>query len=98
MGWEYAAYEKKGKRFTGNKQEVGKKSSRKNSSRIHEYTEYKPEYLVLSKIAPKKTSPIRLSFMYHPEYVTIGQKVYINDQRIKAIGTVTQTFKMEIPS
>ena len=40
----------------------------------------------------KKTKLI-VEFLFNPEYISVGQKVIINDQILKAYGVITKIFK-----
>lgn len=72
------------------------KNIRKNSGRmIITNSNIKLENFQLPILYSDKKKSIRLRFMYFPEYVTVGQKIMINDQRIQAVGTVTEIIKME---
>ena len=39
----------------------------------------------------KKTKLV-VEFLFNPQYISIGQKVFINDQSLKACGTITKIF------
>ena len=40
----------------------------------------------------KKTSLV-VEFLFNPEYISVGQKIIINDQSLKACGVITKIFK-----
>ena len=40
----------------------------------------------------KKTKLV-VEFMFNPEYISVGQKIIINDQSLKACGVITKIFK-----
>ena len=42
--------------------------------------------------ANKKTKLI-VEFLFNPEYISVGQKIIINDQSLKACGVITKIFK-----
>ena len=42
--------------------------------------------------AEKKTKLV-VEFLFNPEYITVGQKIIINDQNLKAYGVITKIFK-----
>ena len=42
--------------------------------------------------ADKKTKLI-VEFLFNPEYISVGQKIIINDQSLKACGVITKIFK-----
>ena len=39
-------------------------------------------------IKPNESKVLKFKFKYHPEYMTKGQKIVINDSSMKAIGTI----------
>lgn len=43
-------------------------------------------------IVPNQTQKLRMRFMYTYEYLTVGQKIIINDGLLKAIGKVTEIY------
>lgn len=43
-------------------------------------------------IKPNVSNFIRLRFIYYPEYITVGQKLIINDSCLKAIGWISEIF------
>jgi GTPase len=42
--------------------------------------------------ADKKTKLV-VEFLFNPEYISVGQKIIINDQSLKACGVITKIFK-----
>lgn len=42
--------------------------------------------------AEKKTKLV-VEFLFNPEYISVGQKIIINDQNLKAYGVITKIFK-----
>ena len=42
--------------------------------------------------ADKKTKLV-VEFLFNPEYISVGQKIIINDQSLKAYGVITKIFK-----
>ena len=42
--------------------------------------------------ADKKTKLV-VEFLFNPEYISVGQKIIINDQNLKACGVITKIFK-----
>ena len=42
--------------------------------------------------ANKKTKLV-VEFLFNPEYISVGQKIIINDQSLKACGVITKIFK-----
>lgn len=44
------------------------------------------------KIESSKSRVLRLRFKYHPEYITPGQKIFVNDSTMKAIGVIKEIF------
>jgi len=47
-------------------------------------------------IEPNQTKLLRFRFKYHPEYLSKGQKIIINDSSMKAIGTVKDLLYVKI--
>ena len=43
-------------------------------------------------ILPNKPISLRLRFKYYPEYITLGQKLIINEELLKAVGTITKIY------
>ena len=44
-------------------------------------------------IGPEKKTKFVVEFLFNPEYISIGQKIIINDQSLKAYGVITNIFK-----
>ena len=44
-------------------------------------------------IGPEKKTKLVVEFLFNPEYISIGQKIIINDQSLKAYGVITKIFK-----
>ena len=42
--------------------------------------------------ADKKTKLV-VEFLFNPEYISVGQKIIISDQSLKAYGVITKIFK-----
>ena len=40
-----------------------------------------------------KKSKLVVEFLFNPEYISVGQKIIINDQSLKACGVITKIFK-----
>ena len=40
-----------------------------------------------------KKAKLTVEFLFNPEYISIGQKIIINDQSLKAYGVITKIFK-----
>ena len=43
-------------------------------------------------IEPNKPTSLRLRFKYNPEYITVGQKLIINEELLKAVGKITKIY------
>eukprot|EP01017_Pseudomicrothorax_dubius_P034907 TRINITY_DN4836_c0_g3_i3.p1 TRINITY_DN4836_c0_g3~~TRINITY_DN4836_c0_g3_i3.p1 ORF type:complete len:661 (-),score=113.15 TRINITY_DN4836_c0_g3_i3:53-2035(-) len=80
---------------------VGSKLTRKTASsrprKLTETIEERKEVIeenreyVLS-VKPNRSFLLRLRFKYNPEYVTLGQKIIINDSKLRAIGFVKEIY------
>lgn len=55
----------------------------------------KHEDFILPVLSGNKKTTQRMRFMYFPEYVIVGQKVMIADQRLHAVGTVKSVVPMK---
>lgn len=44
------------------------------------------------KLDSNRSRVLRLRFKYHPEYITPGQKIFVNDSTMKAIGGIKEIF------
>ena len=40
-----------------------------------------------------KKAKLVVEFLFNPEYISIGQKIFVNDQSLKACGIITKIFK-----
>jgi hypothetical protein len=49
-------------------------------------------------LQPNKAKTLKFRFKYHPEYLTKGQKIIINDSSMKVIGTVIDLVYPELTS
>ena len=41
----------------------------------------------------EKKAKLVVEFLFNPEYISIGQKIFVNDQLLKACGIITKIFK-----
>ena len=41
----------------------------------------------------EKKTKLVVEFLFNPEYISVGQKIIINDQSLKAYGVITKIFK-----
>lgn len=46
----------------------------------------------LIKLYSKSKTSLRLRFEFQPEFITVGQKVIINDELVQAVGLIKEIF------
>lgn len=81
--------------FNNNNNNLERKASFEDKKEFEVITEEgknncKNEKFVIVK--PDVCNFIRLRFIYYPEYITVGQKLIINDSCLKAIGWIREIF------
>ena len=63
-----------------------KKNNNKNENNINNNS------VIIIGPEDKKTKLV-VEFLFNPEYISVGQKIIINDQTLKAYGVITKIFK-----
>jgi GTPase len=43
-------------------------------------------------LSAREPTSLRLRFKYNPEYITVGQKIIVNDGLFKAAGKITDIY------
>ena len=66
------------------------KEKEKDSENNHSLFNFNDEITIGP--ADKKTKLV-VEFLFNPEYISVGQKIIINDQSLKACGIITKIFK-----
>ena len=64
----------------------------KNDNKNENILNNKSSNEILIGPAEKKTILV-VEFLFNPEYISVGQKIIINDQNLKACGVITKLFK-----
>ena len=65
---------------------IKKKKNNKNENNINNNS------VIIIGPEDKKTKLV-VEFLFNPEYISVGQKIIINDQTLKAYGVITKIFK-----
>lgn len=85
----------KNNKFNDNGNNFERKASLEDKKEFEVITEEGKNNLKNEKciiVKPDVCNFIRLRFIYYPEYITVGQKLIINDSCLKAIGWIREIF------